>query len=88
MKVIRDNGYGNLREYSSIGLYAQAKLDGDACSRGMTEAAAATAQNTSEALGRLLGILAAKGMVTAADVEHIIEDSYSVTLTFGMPDNE
>jgi hypothetical protein len=88
MRVIRDDGYGDIGEYWSIERYAQAKLDGDACYRGVTEAATATAQNTSEALGRLLDILAAKGMVTAADVEHIIEDSYSVTLTFGMPDNE
>ena len=72
-----------MEEYPSIERYAQIKLDGSVCDGGITEATAATAQNTSGALGRLLDFLAAKGIVTAADVEYIVEDSHFNYITFG-----
>ena len=82
MKILAGK-YGTKREYASIEQYAEAKLDGADYDGGIIEATAATAQNVSEALGRLLDFLADKGMITAADVGYIVEGNHYVHLTFG-----
>lgn len=59
-------------EYIDISLFATKKLDGSEFNQGIIEDVAATARNNSEAIGRLLDVLAQLGFVNESDVEFVI----------------
>mgnify|MGYP000951285774 CR=1 FL=1 len=79
---IRTDSYGNLREYESLENYAANQLDGDDYGVGRLEAAAATAENNSRAIGRLLDILAAKNVITADEAVKTVEGFFNGTADF------
>lgn len=73
MMKIRVESYGDTDRYDSILDYASYALNGDDYGKGAVEAVTCTAENSSEAIGRLLDVLAAKGLVTAEEVGTILE---------------
>lgn len=74
--------YGEKREYNSIEEYAEQRLDGSDYDVGQLEAAVTTARNNSGAIGRLLDLLADKGLVNAEDAGNIIEGYVSGSIEF------
>ena len=65
--------FGVTQKFESLEDYAEFRLDGSDYDRGIVEAAAATAQNNSKAIGRILDLLSSKQLVTAEEVATIIE---------------
>ena len=60
-------------EYESIAEYAKSKLDGSHYDSGALEAAGQTADNCASAIGRLLDVLATRGVLHAKDVSEIVD---------------
>ena len=80
---MRIENYGQAREYNSLEDYAESKLDGDDHGKGAMEAAADTARNNSQAIGRLLDLMADKGLVSAEEAATIVEGCISGSAVFG-----
>ena len=81
MKIQTDD-YGKVQEWQSLMEYAELKLDGDDYGKGRLEAAEDTARNNSKAIGRLLDLMADKGIVSANEVVIIIEGFISSDAVF------
>lgn len=60
-------------EVRPIEEYAAVTLSGDRWEHGAVEQAGATADNATKALGRLLELLAEKGLLSAAEIVRIVE---------------
>lgn len=60
------------KKYSSFEQYARTVLNGDDYGIGQLEAACRTAENNSEAIGRLVGILFEKGLLTGGEACEVI----------------
>lgn len=71
MKMLIES-YGRTKTYESIEEYANIELDGSDYGKGAIEAVVYTAENNSQAIGRLLDHLASLGLVTAGDVGEIV----------------
>ena len=72
MRIRTEDRYGKIREYDSIGTYARNQLDGDDYDSGVLEVAAKTAENNSEAIGRLLELLVTIGIINLNDVMKVV----------------
>lgn len=72
MKVVTKH-YDKVEEYDTLEYYAECKLDGDGFESGVIEATAETARNNSKAIGRLLDLLASKGLVSASEAGGVID---------------
>lgn len=70
-KVKYRNTYDK-EDYRSIADFAEHQLDGSDYDTGMVEAARDTARNNSQAIGRLLDILAGKDLLNDMDVLYVI----------------
>jgi len=82
MKIKIEN-YSQVREYDSLEDYAESKLDGDDYGKGTMEAAADTARNNSQAIGRLLDLMADRGLVSAEEAATIVGEYTSGSAVFG-----
>ena len=70
---IKIESYGEVCEYESLKDYAELMLDGDDYGNGVIEATANTARNNSQAIGRLLDLMAEKGLVSAEEITTVVE---------------
>ncbi len=70
MNLVLSDFMGRNRSITIAGAVGEA-CDGDGYDTGALEAAAATARNTSEVLGRLVATLADKGVLDLADIRSI-----------------
>ena len=70
---MKTESYGEVREYKSLEDYAEFKLDGNDYGKGAMEAATDTARNNSQAIGRLLDLMAEKGLVSAQEAATVVE---------------
>lgn len=69
-------------ESLNIEYYAEYSLDGQSYDSGQVEAATATSRNNSRAIGRLLDLMASKGMFTAPEITRVIEGYENKEATF------
>lgn len=88
MKLKVASPWGGVDTYDTIEIYAERHLNGDDYNKGVVEAAYSTAQNNSKALGRLMDILAQKGLLTALETYKIIEGYDSGTADFEIHQND
>lgn len=65
---------GSARTWDSLEAYAVSQLDGDDYGRGALEAATATAENNSAAIGKLLEHLADKELIEMHQIAEIVGD--------------
>lgn len=72
MKLITEF-YGKQESYDDLQSYALTKLRYDDYGIGLLEMAAGRSENNSKAIGRLLELLAAKGIINADDAVLIID---------------
>lgn len=79
---MKTESYGEVRRYQSLEDYAESKLDGDDYGKGAMEAAADTARNNSQAIGRLLDLMAEKGLVSAEEAATVVEGYMSGSTAF------
>lgn len=72
MNISYKKQYYDTVHNESIKMYVENELNGDDYDRGSLESARATADNATEALGRLLDVLATKELLTAKDIVDIV----------------
>jgi len=78
MKIIVTPYYGGKPRNTTLADHATRALDGDDYGRGQLEAAAATADNNSRAIGRLLTVLVEKGVIGLDDAETILGGDFKL----------
>ena len=69
----------------SIPSYAEATLNGGSWESGQLEATALTSRNNSRAIGRLLQLLASKGLLTAPEITGVIDIAENQEAVFTEP---
>lgn len=72
MIITLPSPYENTKSLN-IESYAEHSLDGCSYDTGQLEAAAATSRNNSRAIGRLLDLMASKGLLTAPEITQVVE---------------
>jgi len=63
-----------ITDHESLEDYAEVELEGNPFEGGALEAATARAENNSKAIGRLLDVLAGRGLLNVDEVVHIVND--------------
>jgi hypothetical protein len=79
---IKIERFGDCDEYGRIEEYAVVRLSGDDYGVCALDAANATARNNSLAIGRLLDILAEKGVVSDYDVSMVVDGFSAGDISF------
>lgn len=82
MKIKVENYRGEVNTFASLELYVEIMLDGNDYETDALEAVTNTVCNNSQAIGRLLKLMAEKNWITANEVVQVVEDDNFASATF------